>query len=48
MQTSLVMVQLRPTLGVPNLLRHADLLSFSMEDKLLPWIECLESLGLPM
>lgn len=47
MQTSLVAAQLRPTLDVPDLLRHTDLVSFSIEGKLLPWIECLESLGLP-
>ncbi|KAF8720974.1 hypothetical protein HU200_023381 [Digitaria exilis] len=46
--------RLRPTLyflralGVPDLHRRADLLSFSVEEKLLPRIEFLESsLGLP-
>ncbi|CAL4914501.1 unnamed protein product [Urochloa decumbens] len=47
-----VAARLRPTLyflralGVPDLHRRADLLSFSVEDKLLPRIEFLESLGL--
>lgn len=34
-------------LGVPDLQRRADLLPFSAEGKLLPWIEFLKSLGLP-
>lgn len=49
-----VSARLRPTLyflralGVPDLHRRADLLSFSVEGKLLPRIEFLEeSLGLP-
>ncbi|CAN6300837.1 unnamed protein product [Urochloa humidicola] len=47
-----IAARLRPTLyflralGVPDLHRRADLLSFSVEDKLLPRIEFLESLGL--
>ena len=48
-----VAARLRPTLyflralDVPDLPSRTDLLSFSVEDKLLPRIEFLESLGLP-